>query len=98
MLCQHPTPILTLPLPMPARPARKRRHNLNVGINPTSYVHNSWKYRLSSRSDIADLDYYLRLARIAHNGVFDAVFVSDMPLMRLAPTGHPTQIIDPLSF
>lgn len=74
----------------------KRRLNLNVGINPTGYLHSAWKYRTGSRHDIADPDYYLRLTRLAHKGVFDAVFVSDMPLLRLGQNSGPSQIIDPL--
>jgi FMN-dependent oxidoreductase (nitrilotriacetate monooxygenase family) len=74
----------------------KRRLNLNVGVNPLGYLHGSWKYRSGSRHDIADPDYYLRLARLAHRGVFDAVFVSDMPLLRLGPDSRPSQILDPL--
>ncbi len=74
----------------------KRRLNLNVGINPTGYLHEAWKYRSGTRHDIADPDYYLRLTRLAHEGVFDAVFVSDMPLLRLEKNSRPSQIIDPL--
>jgi FMN-dependent oxidoreductase (nitrilotriacetate monooxygenase family) len=74
----------------------KRWLNLNVGINPTGYLHGAWKYRTGSRHDIADPEYYLRLTRLAHKGVFDAVFVSDMPLLRLGEDSRPSQIIDPL--
>ncbi|MCE7796687.1 NtaA/DmoA family FMN-dependent monooxygenase [Sphingobium sufflavum] len=73
-----------------------RRLNLNVGINPTGYLPNAWKYRSGSVKDIANPDHYLRLARIAHRGVFDAVFVSDMPLLRLGRDSRPGQTIDPL--
>lgn len=74
----------------------KRWLNLNVGINPTGYLHSAWKYRAGSRHDIADPEYYPRLTRLAHKGVFDAVFVSDMPLLRLGEDSRPSQIIDPL--
>lgn len=74
----------------------KRRLNLNVGINPIGYLADGWKYRSGSVKDIADPEHYLRLARIAHQGVFDAVFVSDMPLLRLGPDSRPGQTIDPL--
>ena len=75
---------------------QKRRLNLNVGINPTGYLPASWKYRSGSRHDLADPQHYLRLARLAHKGVFDAVFVSDMPLLRLEEDSRPPHIIDPL--
>jgi FMN-dependent oxidoreductase (nitrilotriacetate monooxygenase family) len=74
----------------------KRRLNLNVGINSVGYLADGWKYRTGSVKDVADPEHYLRLARIAHKGVFDAVFVSDMPLLRLGPDARPGQTIDPL--
>jgi len=74
----------------------KRRLNLNVGINGTGYLAHGWKYRSGSVKDVADPEHYLRAARIAHKGVFDAVFVSDMPLLRLGRDAKPGQTIDPL--
>lgn len=74
----------------------KRRLNLNVGINPTGYLGAGWKYRTGTHHDIADPAYYLKLARIAHKGVFDAVFVSDMPQLPTGQPSRPGQIIDPL--
>ncbi|MDE1172570.1 MAG: NtaA/DmoA family FMN-dependent monooxygenase [Parvibaculaceae bacterium] len=74
----------------------KRRLNLNVGINPGGYMQDAWKYRTGNHHDVADPEYYLRLARLARKGVFDAVFVSDMPLLRLGENSRPFQVIDPL--
>ncbi|MDB5712922.1 MAG: nitrilotriacetate monooxygenase [Sphingomonadales bacterium] len=73
-----------------------RRLNLNVGINTTGYLPAAWKYRRGSRHDISDPDYYLRLAQLAHRGVFDAVFLSDMPLLRPEPNSRPLHTFDPL--
>jgi FMN-dependent oxidoreductase (nitrilotriacetate monooxygenase family) len=73
-----------------------RRLNLNVGINPIGYLADGWKYRSGSVKDVSDPEHYLRLARLAHKGVFDAVFVSDMPLLRLSADARPGQTIDPL--
>lgn len=75
---------------------RKGRLNLNVAINPGGYLAGSWKYRTGSRHDNADPAYYRRLSEIAHKGVLDAVFVSDMSLLRLGRSGPPGQVIDPL--
>ncbi len=77
-------------------PQLKRRLNLNIGINPTGYGQSGWKHRSGTRHDLADPAYYLHLARIAHSGIFDAVFVSDMPLLRATKDSRPGQIIDPL--
>lgn len=73
-----------------------RRLNLNVGINTTGYLHAAWKHRSGSRDDITDPAYYLRLTQLAHRGVFDAVFVSDMPLLRPGPDSRPFHTLDPL--
>jgi len=73
-----------------------RRLNLNVGINTTGYLGGAWKYRTGSRHDVASPDYYLRLARLAHRGRFDAVFLSDMPLLRPEPNSRPFHTLDPL--
>ena len=74
----------------------ERRLNLNVGINTTGYLPNAWKYRCGSHRDMWDLDHYLRLARLSHKGVFDAVFLSDMPLLRPEPNSRPLHTFDPL--
>lgn len=78
------------------KPRPGRRLNLSVGINPTGYMAEAWRYRSGTRHDIADPQYYLHLARLAHKGVFDAVFVSDMPLLRLSREARLAQVIDPL--
>lgn len=73
-----------------------RRLNLNVGLNTTGYLGAAWPYRTGTRHDMVDPDYYLRLARLAHKGVFDAVFYSDMPLLRPDPASRPLHTFDPL--
>lgn len=73
-----------------------RRLNLNVGINSTGYLPAAWKYRSGSRDDIADPAFFLQQTRLAHRGVFDAVFVSDMPLLRPGPDSRPAHTLDPL--
>ncbi len=74
----------------------QRRLNLNVGLNTLGYLGNAWPYRTGTRHDIYDPQYYLRLARLAHQGVFDAVFYSDMPLLRPDPNSRPLHTLDPL--
>jgi FMN-dependent oxidoreductase (nitrilotriacetate monooxygenase family) len=75
---------------------RPRRLHLNVGINTTGYMGAAWKYARIKPRDVTDFDHYLRLARLAHKGVFDAVFLSDMPLLRPEPKGRPLHTFDPL--
>ncbi|PNU05524.1 NtaA/DmoA family FMN-dependent monooxygenase [Novosphingobium guangzhouense] len=73
-----------------------RRLHLNVGINTTGYLGNAWKYARLKPRDVTDIQHYLRLARLAHKGVFDAVFLSDMPLLRPDPASRPLHTFDPL--
>jgi len=73
-----------------------RRLNINVGINTTGYLGGAWRYRTGSRHDVTDPDYFLRLAKLAHRGRFDAVFLSDMPLLRPEPNSRPFHTLDPL--
>ncbi|MGF9567239.1 NtaA/DmoA family FMN-dependent monooxygenase [Neorhizobium sp. BT27B] len=76
--------------------AAARTLNLNVGINTTGYLANAWKYRRGDRHDINDPDYYLRLTKLAHRGLFDAVFFSDHPALMTDPNSRPFHTIDPL--
>ncbi|MCE7796152.1 NtaA/DmoA family FMN-dependent monooxygenase [Sphingobium sufflavum] len=74
-----------------------RRLNLNVGINTTGYLGAAWTHRRDgTRQDVYDPAYYLRIARLAHRGVFDALFLSDMPLLRPEPGSRPLHTLDPL--
>jgi len=73
-----------------------RRLILNVGINTTGYLPAAWTHSRVQPRDVTDIQHYLRLARLAHKGVFDAVFLSDMPLLRPEPGGRPLHTFDPL--
>lgn len=73
-----------------------RRLNLNVGINTTGYLGSAWKYRRGDWRDMWDIEHYIHQTRIAHKGVFDAVFLSDMPLFRPGPNSRPLHTFDPL--
>ena len=63
----------------------ERELNLNIGINTTGYLPGAWKYRTGSRYDVVDPTYYLRLTQLAHRGLFDAVFLSDMSALAMEP-------------
>lgn len=73
-----------------------RQLNLNIGINTTGYLVNAWRQRTGTRHEITDPDYYLRLARLAHRGRFDAVFLSDHPALITDPDARPFHTLDPL--
>lgn len=75
----------------------KRDLNLCIGFNTTGYLTYAWPYRTGTKTDIFDLAYYERLARIAHAGRFDAVFLSDNPALSVEPKGRPFHTLDPLT-
>lgn len=76
--------------------APARRLNLNVGINTTGYLGNAWRHGSATRQDVYNFDHYVRLTKLAHSGVFDAVFLSDMPILRPEPGSRPLHTLDPL--
>jgi FMN-dependent oxidoreductase (nitrilotriacetate monooxygenase family) len=75
----------------------ERQLNLNIGINTTGYLAGAWKYRTGKRYDVADPAYFLRLTRLAHRGLFDAVFLSDMSALATDPGGRPFHTLDPIT-
>ncbi len=75
----------------------ERELNLNIGINTTGYLGGAWKYRTGSRYDVTDPAYFLRLTRLAHRGLFDAVFLSDMSALATDPGGRPFHTLDPIT-
>ena len=75
----------------------ERELNLNIGINTTGYLPGAWKYRTGSRYDVVDPTYYLRLTQLAHRGLFDAVFLSDMSALAMEPGGRPFHTLDPIT-
>lgn len=74
----------------------RRQLNLNVGINTTGYLAHAWKHRSGTFRDIFDPAYYLRLTRLAREGLFDAVFFSDHPALMTDPATRPLHTLDPL--
>jgi FMN-dependent oxidoreductase (nitrilotriacetate monooxygenase family) len=75
----------------------KRQINLNVGINTMGYLSQSWKYRTGTRADVADFDYFVRLTELAHRGLFDTVFLSDIPALPIGPGTRPFQTLEPIT-
>src|SRR6202453_3495380 len=70
--------------------------NLNIRINTPGSLPGAWKYRTGSRYDVVDPTYYLRLTQLAHRGLFDAVFLSDMSALAMEPGGRPFHPLDPI--
>ncbi len=75
----------------------KRLMNLNIGVNTMGYMGQSWKYRTGERTDVADFEYFVRLTQLAHKGLFDAVFLSDIPQLATGPDTRPFQTLEPIT-
>jgi FMN-dependent oxidoreductase (nitrilotriacetate monooxygenase family) len=78
-----------------SRPDPHRRLHLSVAINSTGSAGRSWAWPGTAWGRFADWDHYLRSARLAHEGIFDFVFVSDHPALQRDNTSRPIHSFDP---
>jgi len=74
----------------------ERRLFLNVGVNSTGYHGNSWLAPGTRWDRFVSFDHYVEVARLAHEGTFDAVFVSDHPALQRAAANRPLHSLDPI--
>ncbi|MET8649951.1 NtaA/DmoA family FMN-dependent monooxygenase [Nocardia aurea] len=73
-----------------------RRLFLNVGVNSTGYHGNSWLAPDAAWDRFLSFDHYVEVARLAREGGFDAVFLSDHPALQRADTSRPLHSLDPI--
>jgi FMN-dependent oxidoreductase (nitrilotriacetate monooxygenase family) len=73
-----------------------RRLFLNVGVNSTGYSGHSWPDPAGRWDRFVSFDHYLEVARLAHQGAFDAVFLSDHPALQAVNTARPLHSLDPI--
>ncbi|RWR04566.1 NtaA/DmoA family FMN-dependent monooxygenase [Paenirhodobacter populi] len=76
--------------------AAARELHLNIGLNTTGYLEPAWPQGSARIADINAPAFYERIARLAHRGRFDALFLSDHPALRLGPGSRPFHTLDPL--
>ncbi|AGT07324.1 NtaA/DmoA family FMN-dependent monooxygenase [Paracoccus aminophilus] len=74
----------------------QRELHLNIGLNTTGYIEPAWRHGATRLEDINDPNFYLEIARLAHQGRFDALFLSDHPALRTGANTRPFHTIDPL--
>lgn len=72
-----------------------RRLFLSVAVNSTGSAARSWAWPGTTWSRFSDWNHYLRSAQLAHDGVFDIVFVSDHPALQRDNTSRPLHSFDP---
>lgn len=75
---------------------RPRELHLNIGLNTTGYLEAAWPHGNTRITEINDPGFYLRIARLAHRGRFDALFLSDHPALRTGAGSRPFHTLDPL--
>lgn len=73
----------------------RRRLFLSVAVNSTGSAARSWAWPGTKWNRFSDWDHYLRSAKLAHDGVFDIVFVSDHPALQRDNSARPLHSFDP---
>lgn len=73
----------------------RRRLFLSVAVNSTGSAGRSWAWPGTDWGRFSDWNHYLRSAQLAHDGVFDIVFVSDHPALQRDNTSRPLHSFDP---
>lgn len=68
---------------------------LSVALNSTGSAARSWAQPGTKWNRFGDWSHYLRSAQLAHEGVFDIVFVSDHPALQRDNTSRPIHSFDP---
>lgn len=76
-------------------PPPDRRLYLSVAINSTGSAGQSWAWPGTDWTRFSRFNHYLRSAQLAHEGVFDIVFVSDHPALQSDNTSRPLHSLDP---
>lgn len=74
----------------------KRRLFLSVAINSTGSANKSWQSPGTDWTRFSSYDHYLRSSQLAHDGLFDMVFVSDHPALQRDNTSRPLHSFDPI--
>jgi FMN-dependent oxidoreductase (nitrilotriacetate monooxygenase family) len=72
-----------------------RRLYLAASINSTGWAPSSWSWPGTQWNRFNDYGHYLRSAQIAHDGVLDAVFVSDHTALQKDNRSRPLHSFDP---
>jgi len=75
--------------------ATDRRLYLAASINSTGWAGSSWSWPGTQWNRFNDYRHYLRAAQLAHDGVLDAVFVSDHTALQKDNRSRPLHSFDP---
>jgi FMN-dependent oxidoreductase (nitrilotriacetate monooxygenase family) len=74
---------------------RRRELHLNINILNAGFHAAAWRTPSSDPAAFVDVQHYVRVARIAERGTFDAVFLADTPSFADRPEYRPYQALEP---
>ncbi|HEX2885481.1 LLM class flavin-dependent oxidoreductase [Vineibacter terrae] len=75
--------------------ANARQLHLNLNFLNAGTFASAWRWHASTPADFADVQYYVRAARLAERGTFDSVFLADFPALSDRPEHRPFQSLEP---
>jgi FMN-dependent oxidoreductase (nitrilotriacetate monooxygenase family) len=85
-------------LSVPAAAGRsmsRRELHLNINILNSGFYGSAWRAPASDPAAFVDVQHYVRNARIAERGTFDAVFLADTPSFADRPEHRPYNALEP---
>jgi FMN-dependent oxidoreductase (nitrilotriacetate monooxygenase family) len=74
---------------------RRRELHLNINILNAGFHAAAWRTPSSDPAAFVDVQHYVRAAKIAERGTFDAVFLADTPSFADRPEYRPYQALEP---
>ncbi len=72
-----------------------RQLHLNVNALNSGFYSSAWRAEGSDPRAFVDVRHYVRVARIAERGTFDAIFLADVPSFADRPELRPFQALEP---
>ncbi|MBS7703770.1 LLM class flavin-dependent oxidoreductase [Chelatococcus asaccharovorans] len=73
----------------------RRRLHLNINILNAGFYGSAWRAPQSDPTAFVDVGHFVKTARIAERGTFDAVFLADVPTLSDRPELRPYQALEP---
>jgi hypothetical protein len=73
----------------------QRQLHLNINILNAGFQGGAWRAASSDPAGFVDVQHYVRAARIAERGTFDAVFLADTPSFAERPEYRHYQALEP---
>jgi len=73
----------------------RRELHLNINILNSGFHGAAWRAPSSDPTAFVDVQHYVRVAKIAEQGTFDAVFLADTPSFADRPEYRPYQALEP---